>query len=56
MSLPERLPDGRIRIPARALAEDGTIGDGSTVIDREHPDYQTWATYLDSKRESSPDR
>ena len=26
---PELLPDGRIRIPARAEGEDGEIGDGT---------------------------
>lgn len=52
----ERLPDGRIRVPARAEAEDGTIGDGMDVIDHDDPRYQAWSDYLDTIRDSMPEK
>jgi hypothetical protein len=44
----ERLPDGRIRVPARAEGPDGLIGDGMVVIDESSPLYRTWSDYLDA--------
>jgi hypothetical protein len=53
-SLPQRLPDGRLRVPARAVADDGTIGDGSRVIGPDDPAYNEWAGYLDWLAEQAP--
>ena len=44
---PERLPDGRLRVPMRAEGPDGVIGDAMVVIDERHPSYRIWADYLD---------
>ena len=38
----KRLPNGKLLIPRRAEAEDGTIGDGMEEIGPDHPDYADW--------------
>lgn len=48
----ERLPDGRIRIPARAET-GGTIGDGMTDIDPGDPRYADYDAYL-AAQEADP--
>jgi hypothetical protein len=44
---PERLPDGSLRVPRRAEAPDGTIGDGVDVIGPDDPGFQAWSDYID---------
>lgn len=45
MTLPERLPDGRIRVPKRAEA-DGVVGDGAVEVGPGDPDYDAWDAWL----------
>ncbi len=40
------LPSGKLLVPLRAEAADGTVGDGMAEIDRMHPDYARWLEYL----------
>lgn len=54
--LPERLSGDRIRVPSRAISDEGIIGDGSKVIDSSDPQFKMWSDYLDDIRDSSPDR
>lgn len=42
-----QLPDGRLRVPARAEdPETGTVGDGLVTIGPEHPDYAKYIAWL----------
>ncbi|GAA4565617.1 hypothetical protein GCM10023176_14130 [Micromonospora coerulea] len=41
-SLPERLPNGNLRVLMRAEGPGGIIGDGVAEIGPEHPAYETW--------------
>lgn len=50
---PERLKDGRLRVPMRAESDDGTIGDGVVVIGPDHPQYQVWSDYLDQLQDQT---
>jgi len=43
----ERLPNGNLLVPARAEAEDGTIGDGMMEIGPEHPDFERWQEFVE---------
>lgn len=45
---PERLPDGRLRVPRRAEADDGMIGDGMVDIGPDDPDWDVWDRYAKS--------
>jgi len=40
------LPNGKLLVPLRAEAADGTIGDGLAEIDPQHPEYARWYEYL----------
>ena len=43
----ERLPNGNILIPIRAVDEEsGIIGDAMIEIDPSHPDFKEWDEYL----------
>ncbi len=44
--VPHRLPDGRICAPARAVADDGTMGDGIIHLSPGDAGYDVWAAYL----------
>jgi hypothetical protein len=42
-----KLPDGRLLVPVRAESDDGTIGDGLMLVERDDPSYCAnlrWAT------------
>jgi hypothetical protein len=44
---PERLPDGRLLIPATARADDGTVGCGGRIpIGPDDPDFAYWSTQI----------
>ncbi len=40
------LANGKLLVPLRAEAGDGTIGDGMAEIDPQHPEYARWYEYL----------
>lgn len=44
--LVHRTPDGRICAPARAVAEDGTLGDGVVYLGPTDPAWPVWDAYL----------
>ncbi len=46
---PQRLADGRIRIPVRATV-GGIVGDGWLVIGPEHPEFAEWEKELPENR------
>lgn len=54
MMKPQRLTDGRLRVPMRAESEDGVIGDGVATIGPDHPQYQVWSDYLDQLESGQP--
>lgn len=41
--------DGTITIPARAEADDGTIGDGLQTIGPDDPRYEVWLAWLNKR-------
>ena len=53
MSLPcqgRRLPDGRLQVPMRAEAADGTIGDGVVTLAPGDPGFDAWDCWLAGQR------
>jgi hypothetical protein len=51
---PRLLPDGKLRVPARAEAADGTIGDGVKDIGPDDPDYERWLPFVPPLNERLP--
>lgn len=39
---PERLPDGRLRVPRRAEGPGGVVGDALVVIGPDDPTFAAW--------------
>jgi hypothetical protein len=50
---PQRLPNGKIRVPMRAEAPDGTIGDGMVDLAPGDSGYARWDEYLRAKESST---
>jgi hypothetical protein len=49
----ERLPDGRLLIPATAEADDGTRGHGRITIGPDDPRYEVWDEMTPTEPEST---
>jgi hypothetical protein len=52
--VPRRLAPDRLLVPMRAESDDGVIGDGAVEIGPDHPQYESWAAYLERYRDDQP--
>lgn len=52
--LPERLPDGRLRVLRRAEGPNGEVGDSVVEIGPEDPLFEVWGRYLTAQTEARP--
>lgn len=51
-----RLPNGKLLIPVRAEAADGTIGDGMVEIGPDSPDFARWLADLERSERRDDER
>lgn len=50
---PRRLPDGRVQVPVRAVADDGTVGDGVAILGPGDDGYDEWVRWFNQQERES---